>query len=69
MELKRNTFWPLAGNLQINLINHHSTMERVTQVYDSGACIYFYFAFNYQRQGMDLEKALHAYENIEVNDI
>lgn len=37
---------------------------RVTQVYDSGACIYFYFAFNYR--GMDLDKAVHVYERIEV---
>ncbi|KAF7639527.1 Alkylglycerone-phosphate synthase [Meloidogyne graminicola] len=38
---------------------------RVTQVYDSGACVYFYFAFNYR--GMDIEKALEIYENIEAS--
>ena len=37
---------------------------RVTQVYDSGACIYFYFAFNYN--GMSLDKALHIYKQIET---
>lgn len=37
---------------------------RVTQVYDSGACIYFYFAFNYR--GMRLDDAVHAYEAIEI---
>ncbi|CAK5094755.1 unnamed protein product [Meloidogyne enterolobii] len=36
---------------------------RVTQVYDSGVCVYFYYAFNYRR--MDVLKALEIYEHIE----
>jgi len=34
---------------------------RVTQVYDSGACVYFYYAFNYR----DMKHPLHIYEEIE----
>uniref|UniRef100_A0A915HUR8 Alkylglycerone-phosphate synthase n=1 Tax=Romanomermis culicivorax TaxID=13658 RepID=A0A915HUR8_ROMCU len=45
----------------------------LTQLYDAGACIYFYFGFNYrdlQHNENDddrslLEKALHVYEQIE----
>lgn len=37
---------------------------RVTQVYDSGVCVYFYYAFNYR--GMDVQKAVEIYEHIEV---
>ncbi|KAL7075808.1 hypothetical protein ACQ4LE_005138 [Meloidogyne hapla] len=36
---------------------------RVTQVYDSGVCVYFYYAFNYR--GMDVQKAVEIYEHIE----
>lgn len=35
---------------------------RVTQVYDAGACVYFYLGFN----GNDLEDPLHVYEEIET---
>ena len=35
---------------------------RVTQVYDSGACVYFYFGFNYR----GLADPLGVYEAIEV---
>jgi len=37
---------------------------RVTQVYDAGACIYFYFAFNYG--SMDVSDAVDAYGEIEI---
>ncbi|XP_064858167.1 alkyldihydroxyacetonephosphate synthase, peroxisomal-like isoform X2 [Oncorhynchus nerka] len=33
----------------------------VTQTYDSGACIYFYFAFNYR----GLADPVHTYEQVE----
>ena len=36
---------------------------RVTQVYDSGACVYFYFGLNYR----GLPNPLEVYEEIEVN--
>ena len=35
---------------------------RVTQLYDSGACVYFYFGFNYR----GLEHPLEVYEEIEA---
>ncbi|XP_064875533.1 alkyldihydroxyacetonephosphate synthase, peroxisomal-like isoform X3 [Oncorhynchus nerka] len=37
------------------------TSCRVTQTYDSGACIYFYFAFNYR----GLADPVHTYEQVE----
>ncbi|CAB3377209.1 Hypothetical predicted protein [Cloeon dipterum] len=44
-------------------ITHHETSCRVTQVYDAGACVYFYFAFH--RGMMDFHKALKVYDEIE----
>lgn len=38
---------------------------RVTQTYDAGACVYFYFAFNYR----GLADPVHVYEQVEVNDV
>ncbi|NWH30729.1 ADAS protein, partial [Chloropsis hardwickii] len=35
---------------------------RVTQTYDAGACVYFYFAFNYR----GISDPIHVYEEIEV---
>ncbi|XP_029557978.1 alkyldihydroxyacetonephosphate synthase, peroxisomal isoform X2 [Salmo trutta] len=35
--------------------------DRVTQTYDSGACIYFYFAFNYR----GLADPVHTYQQVE----
>lgn len=35
---------------------------RVTQIYDAGVCVYFYFGFN----GADIENALGIYDKIEV---
>lgn len=35
---------------------------RVTQTYDAGACVYFYFAFNYR----GLADPVHVYEQVEV---
>uniref|UniRef100_A0A0M3I5H1 ATP-dependent (S)-NAD(P)H-hydrate dehydratase n=1 Tax=Ascaris lumbricoides TaxID=6252 RepID=A0A0M3I5H1_ASCLU len=35
---------------------------RVTQVYDSGACVYFYFAFNYR----GMHNPLEVYDKIEI---
>ena len=34
----------------------------MTQTYDAGACVYFYFAFNYR----GLSDPVHVYETIEV---
>lgn len=38
---------------------------RVTQTYDAGACVYFYFAFNYR----GLSDPVHVYEEVEVSHI
>ncbi|XP_071197666.1 alkyldihydroxyacetonephosphate synthase, peroxisomal-like isoform X2 [Salvelinus alpinus] len=35
--------------------------DRVTQTYDSGACVYFYFAFNYR----GLADPVHTYQQVE----
>ena len=37
---------------------------RVTQVYDAGACIYFYFGFNYGE--MDVWDAVRVYDELET---
>lgn len=34
----------------------------MTQTYDAGACVYFYFAFNYR----GISDPIHVYEQIEV---
>lgn len=48
---------------------------RVTQLYDAGACVYFYLGFNYRDlevpnsagdEKLLIEKALHVYEEIET---
>ena len=43
--------------------------RRVTQVYDAGACVYFYFAFNY-RDGFEADAAttdpMQVYEAMEA---
>ncbi|XP_016379012.1 alkyldihydroxyacetonephosphate synthase, peroxisomal-like [Sinocyclocheilus rhinocerous] len=36
-------------------------LSRVTQTYDAGACVYFYFAFNYR----GLNDPVHVYEQVE----
>ena len=43
-------------------IRHSFATCRVTQTYDAGACVYFYFAFNYR----GLSDPVHVYEAIEV---
>lgn len=40
---------------------HYSISCRVTQTYDAGACVYFYFAFNMQ----GFEKPVELFEYIE----
>jgi alkyldihydroxyacetonephosphate synthase len=42
-------------------IKHFSSSSRVTQVYDTGACVYFYFAMN----AAGVTNALSIYEDIE----
>ncbi|CAL8122885.1 unnamed protein product [Orchesella dallaii] len=42
-------------------IKHHFITCRVTQTYDVGACVYFYFAFNYR----GMSDPVHVFEEIE----
>ncbi|XP_063705725.1 alkyldihydroxyacetonephosphate synthase [Culicoides brevitarsis] len=42
-------------------IKHYVVSHRVTQTYDAGCCIYFYFGFNYS----DLRDPVHTFEVIE----
>lgn len=42
-------------------IKHFSSSSRVTQVYDTGACVYFYFAMN----AAGVANAIGLYEEIE----
>lgn len=44
--------------------SHFFISARVTQVYDAGACIYFYFGFNYG--DVSPLKAVEAYEELET---
>jgi len=44
--------------------SHFFISARVTQVYDAGACIYFYFGFNYG--SMNLWEAVHVYDELET---
>lgn len=41
---------------------HYCHFHRVTQTYDAGACVYFYFGFNYR----GISDPVHVYEEIEV---
>lgn len=36
----------IAQECELLHVSHFSTMCRVTQTYDSGCCLYFYFIFN-----------------------
>lgn len=44
-------------------IHHYLISCRVTQSYDAGACVYFYFGFNYS----DFPDPVHVYETIEAH--
>lgn len=39
---------------------------RVTQIYETGACVYIYFGFNYATNGIPRDKAVELYEEIET---
>lgn len=46
-------------------LQHFYVTCRVTQTYDAGACVYFYFAFNYK----SISDPVTVYEEIEVSFI
>ncbi|CAI8022413.1 Alkyldihydroxyacetonephosphate synthase, peroxisomal [Geodia barretti] len=54
---------PLLTVLLINYVSITLMINRVTQIYDAGACIYFYLAFNYTGVGNPMQ----AFEDIEAS--
>lgn len=50
----------LTSNYVSKMLNFSAC--RVTQVYDTGACVYFYFAFNYR----GIQNPVDVYDAIEV---
>lgn len=46
----------------INFFHEKLFFCRVTQTYDAGACVYFYFGFNYR----GIQNPVQLYEEIEV---
>jgi alkyldihydroxyacetonephosphate synthase len=50
-------------------IRHHFITCRVTQTYDVGACVYFYFAFNYQALFKDPVQLFEEIENAARDEI
>ncbi|UYV80185.1 AGPS [Cordylochernes scorpioides] len=63
LELCRNVKDRVHREVAIRKIRYPAFIScRVTQSYDAGACIYFYFAFN--AKGM--EQPVHVYEDIEA---
>lgn len=64
-DLCRNVKERLRQEIKKNGITKPALITcRVTQTYDAGACIYFYFAFNYQ-DGIPAGDPVHVYEAIE----
>lgn len=66
LDLCRNVKERLRNELKkYNLTKPALITCRVTQTYDSGACVYFYFAFNYQNGIGDGLDPVQVYESIE----
>lgn len=61
LSLCKNVKHRVAKECQSYNIKHFMITCRVTQTYDSGCCIYFYFGFNYE----GLKDPVHVYESIE----
>lgn len=59
--LCRNVKYRVAQECKAMNVKHYMISCRVTQTYDSGCCIYFYFGFNYR----DLTDPVTVYETIE----
>lgn len=58
--MKDSTVWVVS--LDSAEFDCYCFTQRVTQTYDAGACVYFYFAFNYR----GLADPVHVYEQVEV---
>lgn len=64
----RDNSFSLFYLLTVTLHSRHPLFTRVTQVYDAGACVYFYFAFNYENgfeEDAPVTDPLTVYQNIE----
>jgi alkyldihydroxyacetonephosphate synthase len=42
-----------------------TTSFRITQVYETGACIYIYYSCNYVHSKVPIEKVVELYESLE----
>ncbi|XP_023221447.1 alkyldihydroxyacetonephosphate synthase, peroxisomal-like [Centruroides sculpturatus] len=63
LDLCRNVKDRVKREVEHHKINFRPLVTcRVTQTYDAGACIYFYFAFNYR----GISDPVHVYEEIEA---
>ncbi|XP_071442317.1 alkylglycerone-phosphate synthase [Hetaerina americana] len=63
--LCRNVKYRVAQECKVHGVRHFLITCRVTQTYDAGACVYFYFAFNYSElAGKD---PVEVYEEIEAS--
>ncbi|XP_046403429.1 alkyldihydroxyacetonephosphate synthase [Ischnura elegans] len=63
--LCRNVKYRVAQECKVHGVKHFLITCRVTQTYDAGACVYFYFAFNYSDiVGKD---PVEVYEEIEAS--
>lgn len=60
--LCRNVKYCIAQECKSRNITHYMMCARVTQTYDSGCVIYFYFAFNYR----NISEPVRVYEAIEA---
>lgn len=61
-QLCANTKIAVSEDFKSRGINHFLICCRVTQTYDAGACVYFYFGFPYTNQ----EDPMHIYEEVEI---
>lgn len=61
LSLCKNVKHRIAQECEEFKIKHYMISCRVTQTYDSGCCIYFYFAFNHGH----LKDPVHTYDTIE----
>ncbi|XP_054168040.1 alkyldihydroxyacetonephosphate synthase, peroxisomal-like [Oppia nitens] len=65
LDLCRNVKEKLRTEVKKYIVSKPALITcRVTQTYDAGACVYFYFAFNYQ-DGMISGDPVSVYESIE----
>lgn len=61
LSLCRNVKFCIAQECKKINISHYLLSCRLTQTYDTGCCIYFYFGFNYG----SISDPIHVYEMLE----